>query len=326
MKKRMRVFLMLLALLSGVFTAPAGGLTVQASSGAAAEEEASSALIAGEEEKAPAQAVGREDMLPLYAEDIAEGVYDIEAETSSSMFRIVKAQLTVQDGEMTAVITLGGKGYIKLFMGTGIEAVAAEESEYALYQEDAEGAYTYEIKVDALNCELECTGFSKKKEKWYDHQICFLADTLPAEAVLWQQAELDKKDGEYTIEVTLEGGSGKAGIASPAVITVLDKKATAVIEWSSSNYDYMLVRGKKYLPVREEGNSVFEIPVLCFDEEMEVIADTTAMSTPHEIAYTLVFQSDTVKGAASGAWVFGVVAAAAALAAVLAFVRRRRKE
>lgn len=324
MKKRRRVFLTLSALLAGAAIASAGCRTVRAG-----ENQASSELIAGEDEKAPSQAVGREDMLPLYAEDIAEGVYDIEAETSSSMFRIVKAQLTVQDGEMTAVVTLGGKGYLKLFMGTGEEAVAAAESEYAPYREDAEGAYTYEIRVDALNQELECTGFSKKKEKWYDHQICFPADTLPQEAVLWHQAGLDRKDGEYTIEVMLEGGSGKAGVTSPAKLLVSDKKATAVIEWSSSNYDYMLVRGKKYLPVNEEGNSVFEIPVLCFDEAMEVVADTTAMSTPHEIAYTLVFQSDTVKGAASGARVSAGIAAAvlaAAAAAALALVRRRRKK
>lgn len=323
MKKRVIVTLALLGLFAGVFGAPANCHTVRA-----AETQDTSALIAGEDEKAPAQAVGREDMIPLYAEDIADGVYDIEVESSSSMFRIVKAQLAVDSGEMTAVITLGGKGYIKLFMGTGAEAIAAGESEYASYAEDAEGAYTFEIRVDALNSELECTGFSKKKEKWYDHQICFLADTLPQEAILWRQAELDKKDGEYTIEVTLEGGSGKAGITSPAKLIVSDKKATAVIEWSSPNYDYMLVRGQKYLPVNEGGNSVFEIPVLCFDEKMEVIADTVAMSTPHEVAYTLVFISDTVKGGASGLQVIGIIAAAlvvAALAVALVLVRRKRK-
>lgn len=106
---------------------------------------------------------------------------------------------------------------------------------------------------------------------------------------------LDKEDGEYSIQVDLEGGSGKASVTSPTLITVQEGSVTAHIQWSSSNYDYMIVDGKKYLPVNEEGgNSEFEIPVLAMDEAMPVIADTTAMGTPHEINYTLTFYSDSI--------------------------------
>lgn len=106
---------------------------------------------------------------------------------------------------------------------------------------------------------------------------------------------LDKEDGEYSIQVDLEGGSGKASITSPTLITVQEGSVTAHIQWSSSNYDYMIVDGEKYLPVNEEGgNSEFEIPVLAMDEAMPVIADTTAMGTPHEINYTLTFYSDSI--------------------------------
>lgn len=106
---------------------------------------------------------------------------------------------------------------------------------------------------------------------------------------------VDKEDGEYSIQVDLEGGSGKASVTSPTILTVEDGKAYAQIQWSSSNYDYMIVDGKKYLPVNEEGgNSEFEIPVLAMDEAMPVIADTTAMGTPHEINYTLTFYSDSI--------------------------------
>jgi len=51
------------------------------------------------------------------------------------------------------------------------------------------------------------------------------------------------------------------------------------------------VDGEKYLPVNTEGNSVFEIPVAALDTALAVTADTTAMSTPHEIEYTLTFDS-----------------------------------
>ena len=106
---------------------------------------------------------------------------------------------------------------------------------------------------------------------------------------------IDKEDGEYSIQVDLEGGSGKASVTSPTILTVEDGKAYAQIQWSSSNYDYMIVDGEKYLPTNEEGmNSVFEIPVLSMDEVMPVIADTTAMGAPHEIDYNLTFYSDSI--------------------------------
>lgn len=110
-----------------------------------------------------------------------------------------------------------------------------------------------------------------------------------------QSLTLDKENGEYSIQVDLEGGSGKASVTSPTLITVKDGEVTANIQWSSSNYDYMIVDGEKYLPVNDEGtNSEFQIPISVMDEAMPVIADTTAMGTPHEINYTLTFYSDSI--------------------------------
>ncbi len=80
---------------------------------------------------------------------------------------------------------------------------------------------------------------------------------------------IDKKDGEYTIEITMKGGSGRASIASPAVLTVKDGRAYARIQWSSSHYDYMIVGGEKFLPIEGEEYSTFEIPVLAFDEPVD---------------------------------------------------------
>lgn len=103
------------------------------------------------------------------------------------------------------------------------------------------------------------------------------------------------EDGEYSVSVDISGGSGKASVTSPTVLTVKDGKAIARIQWSSPNYDYMIVDGVKYLNQSEEGmNSAFEIPVLGWDEPMEVIADTTAMGNPIEIPYRMVFYSDSI--------------------------------
>lgn len=106
---------------------------------------------------------------------------------------------------------------------------------------------------------------------------------------------LDRPDGEYSIEVTLEGGSGKASVASPAVLAVKDGKAYASLVWSSSNYDYMVVGEDKYEnTAAENAPSTFEVPVAAMDAAIPVIADTTAMGTPHEIEYTLTFHSDSL--------------------------------
>lgn len=99
-------------------------------------------------------------------------------------------------------------------------------------------------------------------------------------------------DGEYRVEVELTGGSGRATVESPALLTVQDGTLTAAVVWSSGNYDYMVVGEETYLPVDETGNSTFEIPVSALDEAIPVIADTTAMGTPHEIEYTLTFFSE----------------------------------
>ena len=95
--------------------------------------------------------------------------------------------------------------------------------------------------------------------------------------------------------VILEGGSGKASVESPCPVLERSGELLAVITWSSSHYDFMVIDGEKILPVNKEGNSQFEIPLksavgstgtsqsetLPEDCEMQVQSDTTAMSTPH---------------------------------------------
>ena len=59
----------------------------------------------------------------------------------------------------------------------------------------------------------------------------------------------------------------------------------------------MKVDEEKFELINTEGNSAFEIPVNSFDWKIPVIADTIAMSQPHEISYTLIFDSSTLKRA-----------------------------
>ncbi len=245
-----------------------------------------------------AEEVVEEGMVPIYGSDIKDGTYDVTVDSSSSMFNITKCALTVSDGKMTAEMTMGGKGYLYVFMGTADEAAAADESSYIPYEENSDGEHTFTVPVEALDSGISCAAFSKKKEIWYDRTLLFRADSLPVEAfgegIVKTAADLGLADGEYTVEVTLSGGSGRASVQSPAKLTIENGEASADILWSSSNYDYMLVNGEKYLPVSTENGSEFIIPVTGFDYNMSVSADTTAMSTPYEIEYTLNFDSGSI--------------------------------
>lgn len=99
------------------------------------------------------------------------------------------------------------------------------------------------------------------------------------------------KDGEYEVVTKLSGGTNRASIKSPAKATVENENVILTVEWSSENYDYMIVNNEKYLPVNESGNSVFEIPIDGLNGEVNVIADTVAMGTPHEIEYTISYST-----------------------------------
>ena len=152
-----------------------------------------------------------------------------------------------------------------------------------------------------------------------------LASVDLAGAAEAQPMKVDMSDGTYKIDVVLGGGSGRATITSPATLVVKEGCAYAQIEWSSSHYDYMMVNGDKYLPVNTEGNSTFEIPVSVFDEPMTVIGDTTAMSVPHEVEYTLTFASESVASVqSSGGNDMGGAGIAIVLALVVAAVSSMR--
>ncbi len=263
------------------------------------EPEAAPGGVAPAAETAPAEDVVEDGMVPVYAESLVDGTYPVAVDSSSSMFNVESCELTVQDGTMTARMHMGGTGYLKIYPGTAEQAASAAEADCVPFEEEADGSHSFTLPVEALDRGIDCAAFSKKKELWYDRTLVFRADSLPAEAFAgdaFATAEsLGLADGEYTIEVALSGGSGRASVESPAKLTVAGGVATATIAWSSSNYDYMRIGEEKYLPLSADGNSTFEIPVSAFDRALTVYADTTAMSTPHEIEYTLTFDSSTIQ-------------------------------
>ena len=231
---------------------------------------------------------------------LPDGVYTADFETDSSMFHANEAcdgkgTLTVENGEMAFHVSLASKKIVNLYPGKAADAEANESdwlqptTDTVTYSDGtSEEVYGFDIPVSALDTDFDLAILGTKG-KWYDHVVSVRNAVEKA-----ADAEVPA-DGSYTCEVTLEGGSGRATVESPAALTVADGKMTATLVWSSPNYDYMIVDGEKYLPTNTEGNSTFEIPVAALDTALTVTADTVAMSTPHEIEYTLTFAADSLK-------------------------------
>lgn len=280
---------------------------------------AGSSLVLAEEEKAEISQESeeaKEDAAGETADAVPEdGVYTAEFDTDSNMFHVNEANdgkgtLTVKDGKMTIHVSLVSKSIVNLFVGTaedaqkeGAEILEPTTDEVTYSDGYKEEVFGFDIPVPALDEEFDCALLGKKG-KWYDHKVS-VSDPVPAEETAEKEEasagttveELKLEDGNYTAEVTLEGGSGKATVESPAKLEIRDGKAIAELIWSSPNYDYMIVDGEKYEMINTEGNSTFEIPVAAFDTALAVKADTVAMSEPHEIDYTLQFDAASIEKA-----------------------------
>lgn len=287
--------------------------------------DAEHSAVAPSSATAKSKALTLEGMTPITADEVKEGVYSIEVESSSAFFKIKAATLTVKDGAMSAAIELDSKSYPLAYPGTANQAAAAPASDYIAFDDQS---WTFTVPVAALDQEIDCAAFSKRRKQWYDRKLMFYAATLPEGALLvdlpeygepvesdgadtaktstdvasgavredgYDAVAIDLPDGEYSIEVNMTGGSGRASVSSPTWLIVKEGHAYARLLWSSSYYDYMIVDEQRYDNLTDDGsNSTFIIPIVAMDEEMHVVADTTAMGDPVEVEYALTFYSGTV--------------------------------
>jgi len=108
------------------------------------------------------------------------------------------------------------------------------------------------------------------------------------------------KDGVYTPDsFSWSGGTGKVSITCSKV-TVTGGQAYATITFSSPHYQYVKANGNVYYPSAKTGSSTsFVIPVE-MNKNNSVVGMTTAMSTAHEIKYTIfVYIAEAAKANAS---------------------------
>ena len=262
----------------------AAALTACTAAPAASQSAAASSAASVQAQSAPA---------------LADGVYQASFSTDSSMFHANEAcdgkgVLTVQNGQMSIYVTLAGKGIVNLFPGTAEDAQkpgaewlqpTLETVHYSDGTTDEANAFL--IPVPYLDEEFD-VALVGKKGTWYDHKVS-VSDPQPL-ADDTAESEVPA-DGSYTVEAVLQGGSGKASVQSPARLTVENGAMTATVIWSSKNYDLMIVDGQEYTPTYENELSCFTIPVSALGTPLPVQAETTAMSQPHMIDYSLTFSS-----------------------------------
>ncbi len=113
---------------------------------------------------------------------LADGVYDAQFVTDSSMFHVNEAckglgVLTVKDGQMVIHVSLVSKSIVKLFLGKAEDA----QKEGATFLEPTvdtvtyddgttEEVYGFDIPVSAIGEDFDLAIFGKS-EKWYDHKV-----------------------------------------------------------------------------------------------------------------------------------------------------------
>ncbi|MDD2959371.1 MAG: hypothetical protein PHR92_12760 [Lachnospiraceae bacterium] len=188
-----------------------------------------------------------------------------------------------------------------------------QETDCAAFSKKREKWYDRKLLFDASSLPQEAFSFAipdydriEKAIKLYDKtkgtdtkaELAGEAAEEETEASVQAQAKpvsMEEDDGEYSIEVSMTGGSERASVTSPTWLYVRNGKGYAKLLWSSVYYDYMIVGGETYRNETTDGsNSTFTIPITALDEPVNVIADTTAMGEPVEIEYALTFYSDTV--------------------------------
>ena len=255
--------------------------------------------VADSADQIEAVAVLEEGMTPVDAGMLKEGTWPVTAMSSSSMFKIASAEVTCAGGSLTVRLTFASDSYEYLYPGTAEEAAAAPHEALIAAEALPEGGTAFELPISALDAEVPCAAFSRRKQQWYPRTLLFRADSLPEEAFPEGAAvtaeTLGLADGQYRIRAELTGGSGKTQLENPTLLTVENGQARATIVFNTKRIDGLKLEDTAYAPLEGVENAAFEIPVSVFDREIAILVNSTAMKPAVEVAYTVRFDSGSIE-------------------------------
>ena len=159
------------------------------------------------------------------------GTYKVKSDTDRRMFYLVPkgdapkySVLKIEEGKMTATITLSGEGYDYLYMGTPAQAKKAGKKSWSKAKV-VDGYYTYTIPVSALDKNLIIAAHSKRMNKWFQHTIIFYSG----------DSEQIKDGSKATITVKKKKKTGKYATKGKQKKFKNDKKAAKVSKWKDDS-------------------------------------------------------------------------------------------
>lgn len=222
-----------------------------------------------------------------------DGLYSIGVQSSSKMFKVVNCLLRVRDGGMTAVLTLSGQGYGYVYAGTAAEAEAASEDSWSAYTVGADGLYSYEIAVPALDVDVAVAGWSKKYEKWYDRTLNFLSgslksfDLVPEDGIYAAAAECGELD-IAACKLSVRDGKMLAELDADCEALFLGTPEEAVLEGSGASLAIALPSLDRDVAVSALRNGTWEAHSIYVDSK-----SLTALSNaPEDGSYAIACHSD----------------------------------
>ena len=166
----------------------------------------------------------------------ADGLYTIGVSSNAKMFKITDCILRVEDGNMTAVLTMSGSGYGYLYQGTSAQADAAPREDWTPCFANADGKHRFAIEIPYLDGEMPMASWSIRYEKWYDRTLQFFSNTLsPYREIV--------PDGVYSAEIcsdTIMDGKSCLIYSRDGVMTLklaLEEDISLQVDGQKAEYD-----------------------------------------------------------------------------------------
>ncbi|MDY2810289.1 MAG: hypothetical protein SOT64_06715 [Candidatus Faecousia sp.] len=230
------------------------------------------------------------------SDTVADGVYNVPAQTGADMFKVVRAILTAKDGKYSLTLTLSGTGYDYLYAGTGAQA-DADQGNWApakivncTINGETRGFYTYTLTVENPGKPIAIASHSKKNDKWYNRSV-----TLDLSA-----KKRTATDGSYT--VTTQCDADMFRIVS-AKLDVLNGEMVATLTLSGTGYDYLYAGTSAQADAADkrtwspfqtdtEGKYTYTVPVSELDAPLSIAAHSKKNNKWYD--RTVTFLSDSL--------------------------------
>lgn len=260
-------------------------------------EASDKSAVAGAADMTDVIDVASRDLNPVTGEMLKEGIYPVQVDVSSAMFKVTGCDIHVSPDGMTATLYMGSEAYSFMYPGEAEDAARAKEEDLIPLTALEDGRFAFTLPLEALDDVYSCAAFSARKEMWYPRSLVFRADSLPPAAFkedfLVTVKSLALEEGTYTCEVTLSG-EGRAQLISPALLHVEGDACLAEIVFATAKIDYVSVAGEKITPDRTENGAAFTVPVPAFDLPVTIIVDSTAIKPATEVTYAMTFHSASI--------------------------------